>query len=152
MRRDTGRNCRTAELFGSTGILLRTYVAKNSPPTENCQRPPNLKVASLKSESSPPKMEEPIEGMAPPPWSNTAARNKKNKKKKKKKVPKNAPKPGDPGYLSPTQLRNARKRRAKQRRMLRSCREGMAASKTVQSGARRTHHSELLEHQMTTRR
>ena len=62
-------------------------------------------------------MGEPAEGgeAAPPPFSNVP-RGKKNKKIKKKKVAKNAPKPGDPGYLSPTQLRNARKRRAKQQK------------------------------------
>mmetsp|Transcript_700 Transcript_700/g.1095 ORF Transcript_700/g.1095 Transcript_700/m.1095 type:complete len:536 (+) Transcript_700:86-1693(+) len=37
----------------------------------------------------------------------------KSKKRKKKAV---APKPGDEGYKTPTQLRNARKRRAKQRK------------------------------------
>jgi tRNA/tmRNA/rRNA uracil-C5-methylase (TrmA/RlmC/RlmD family) len=39
---------------------------------------------------------------------------KKNKKQKKKKL--KIPKKGEPGYLSPTQLRNARKRRAKQKK------------------------------------
>lgn len=39
---------------------------------------------------------------------------KSKKKKKNKKSKDNIPKPGEPGYLSPTQLRNARKRRAKQ--------------------------------------
>ena len=43
------------------------------------------------------------------------SKSKKNKaNKKNKKAKRNVPKPGEPGYLSPTQLRNARKRRAKQ--------------------------------------
>ena len=65
---------------------------------------------------------------APPPWSNNTASSKKKghkkNKSKKKKVSKNAPKPGDPGYLSPTQLRNARKRRAKQEAKKKKQQEG----------------------------
>ena len=41
-------------------------------------------------------------------------KNKPEAKKKKSKV--KAPKPGEEGFLTPTQLRNARKRRAKQQK------------------------------------
>lgn len=40
----------------------------------------------------------------------------KKELKKKRKVSKNVPKPGEAGYKTPTQLRNARKRRAKQQK------------------------------------
>ena len=48
------------------------------------------------------------------PSSMKAKAKAKSKNKKKNKAKRNVPKPGEPGYLSPTQLRNARKRRAKQ--------------------------------------
>ena len=77
---------------------------------------------------------------APPPWSNNTASSKKKghkkNKSKKKKVSKNAPKPGDPGYLSPTQLRNARKRRAKQEKKRE--REEQGETKTAEDGGEQT--------------
>eukprot|EP00548_Thalassiothrix_antarctica_P007066 CAMPEP_0194151954 /NCGR_PEP_ID=MMETSP0152-20130528/50287_1 /TAXON_ID=1049557 /ORGANISM="Thalassiothrix antarctica, Strain L6-D1" /LENGTH=53 /DNA_ID=CAMNT_0038856129 /DNA_START=15 /DNA_END=172 /DNA_ORIENTATION=- len=43
---------------------------------------------------------------------------KKKVTKKKRKNKKSIPKPGEEGYKTPTQLRNARKRRAKQQKNL----------------------------------
>lgn len=58
----------------------------------------------------------PTEGMSGTKLNQKNKKKNKSKgsKKKKKKGGTNVPKPGEPGYLSPTQLRNARKRRAKQ--------------------------------------
>ena len=65
-----------------------------------------------------------VEAAGVPPESSSSLSTKKRNngqrqnhsgRKKKKSVPKNAPKPGDPDYLTPTQLRNRRKRKARKR-------------------------------------
>ncbi|KAL7481827.1 hypothetical protein ACHAW6_007501 [Cyclotella cf. meneghiniana] len=56
------------------------------------------------------------------------------KKKKNKAKEKSIPEKGDPDYLTPTQLRNRRKRRAKQQKSNSSCSNGFGVSRRKEDG------------------